>query len=93
MAVYEASRHGPKIMNCFTGILEVSHEVVEETLQILQESQQYSLLELVDAGSKWMFSNLDPKGLIRPSPIAKNKFSFIFGKYHLFRIESFRVYF
>ena len=35
---------------------EVSLEVVEETLLILQESQYYSLLELVDAVSRWMFS-------------------------------------
>ena len=46
--------------------------MVEETLLILQESQYYSLLELVDA-------------------ILENKFSFFFGKYHLFRIVSFRV--
>ena len=34
----------------------MSREVVEETLLILQESQYYSLLELVDAVSRWMFS-------------------------------------
>ena len=38
---------------------EMSHEVVEETLVILQESQYYSLLELVDAVPRWMFSGLD----------------------------------
>ena len=35
---------------------EMSLEVVEETLLILQESQYYSLLELVDAVPRWMFS-------------------------------------
>ena len=35
---------------------EVSHEVVEETLLILQESQRDPLLELVAAVSRWMFS-------------------------------------
>ena len=35
---------------------EASHEVVEETFLILQESQCYSLLELVAAVSRWMFS-------------------------------------
>ena len=35
---------------------EVSHEVVEETLLILQESQRDPLLDLVAAVSRWMFS-------------------------------------
>ena len=35
---------------------EMSLEVVEETLLILQESQYYSLLEVVDAVPRWMFS-------------------------------------
>ena len=34
----------------------MSLEVVEETLLILQESQCDSLLELVDAVPRWMFS-------------------------------------
>ena len=34
----------------------MSREVVEETLLILQERECYSLLELVDAVSRWMFS-------------------------------------
>ena len=34
----------------------MSLEVVEETLLIFQEGQSYSLLELVDAVPKWMFS-------------------------------------
>ena len=38
---------------------EVSREVVEETLLRLQESQCDSLLELVAAVSRWMFSGLD----------------------------------
>ena len=37
----------------------MSLEVVEETLLILQESQYYSLLELVDAVPRWMFSGPD----------------------------------
>ena len=39
MAVYEASRHGPKIVQLLHRHPEVSREVVEETLLILQESQ------------------------------------------------------
>ena len=35
---------------------EMSHEVVEETLLILQESQCDPLLDLVAAVSRWMFS-------------------------------------
>ena len=41
-----------KNIHRFTGIREVSHEVVEETLLILQESQYYSLLEWVDVRIK-----------------------------------------
>ena len=70
---------------------EVSLEVVEETLLILQESQYYFLLELVDAVPRWMFSvpNL-LQGFDSSICDWKNKFS-LFGKYHLFRIVSFRV--
>ena len=38
---------------------EVSLEVVEETLLVLQENQDYSLLKLVDAVPRWMFSAPD----------------------------------
>ena len=37
----------------------MSLEVVEDTLLVLQESQYYSLLELVDALPRWMLSGLD----------------------------------
>ena len=55
----------------------------------LQESQYYSLLELVEAVSRWMFSGLDLSSKSFDSSIChwKNKFS-LFGKYHLLRIES-----
>ena len=39
MAVYEVSRHGPKVVDQLHRHPEVSREVVEETLLILQESQ------------------------------------------------------
>ena len=73
--------------------LEMSHEVVEETLLILQENLCDFLLELDVSLSRWMFSvpDLLQGVLIRPSAIGKNKFSIFFGKYHLFRTESFRV--
>ena len=35
---------------------ETSVDVVKETVLILQERQYYSLLELVDAITRWMFS-------------------------------------
>ena len=38
---------------------ETSLEVVEEALLILQESQYHSLLALVDAVPRWMFSGPD----------------------------------
>ena len=59
MAVFEASRHGPEYRLSLHRHPEVSLEVVEETLLILQESQYYSLLELVDAVPRWMFSGPD----------------------------------
>ena len=56
MAVYEVSRHGPKIIYRFNRHPDTSREVVEETLLIFLENQYYSLLELVAAVSRWMFS-------------------------------------
>ena len=38
---------------------EMSLEVAEETLLILQESQKYFLFELVVAVPRWMFSDPD----------------------------------
>ena len=52
MAVYEASRHGPEIVLELQRQPEVSHEIVEETLLILQESQRDPLLELDEARTK-----------------------------------------
>ena len=51
----------------------MSLEVVEETLLILQESQYYSLLKLVDAVPRWnvLSSWSPPRVLIRPSAIGK----------------------
>ena len=66
--------------------------MVEETLLILQENQGDFLLELVAAVSRWMFSGLDLlQGVGFVHLRLENKLSFLFGKYHLFRIESFRV--
>ena len=56
MAVYEASRHGPEIVHSLYLHQEMSLEIVEETLLILQESRRDPLLELVAAVSRWMFS-------------------------------------
>ena len=49
----------PDMDHRFTGIREMSLEVVEETLLILQESQRDFLLELIVATSRWTFSGLD----------------------------------
>ena len=71
---------------------EMSREVVEETLLILQENQRDLSPRIdrcrtkVDVLRSWS----PPRGLIRPSAIGKTKLSFFFGKYHLFRIESFQ---
>ena len=57
MAVYDVSWHGPKIIHHFTGIRhrEMSLEVVEKTLLILQENPIDFHLELVAAVPRWMF--------------------------------------
>ena len=69
---------------------ENSREVGQATLLILQENQGDPLLELVAAVSRWMFSGLDLiKGVDSSICDWKYKFSFFFGKYNLFRIESF----
>ena len=69
----------------------MSREVVEETLLILQENQRDFLLELIAAVPRWIFSVPDLlQGFDSSICDWKNKFS-LFGKYHLFRIESFRV--
>ena len=80
-----------KSFNRFNGIRKRVSEVVEETLLILQENQCDLLLELVDAVSRWTFSSLDllQGSLIRPSATGKINSTIFFGKYHLFRIESF----
>ena len=64
--------------------------MVEETLLILPENQGDFLLEVDAAVSRWMFSGLDLlQGFDSSICDWKNKVSFFFGKYHLFRIESF----
>ena len=56
----------------------MSHEVVEETLLILQESQGDFLLEVVAAVSRWMFSSLDLlQGVGFVHPRLETKFSFV----------------
>ena len=63
----------------------MSLEVVEETLLILQDNQCCSLLELVDAAPRWMFSRV----LIRPSAIGKINFPFSLGNITSFALSLF----
>ena len=56
MAVYEASPTWTRNSLSLHRHPEMSREVVEETLLILQENLYYSLLEGVDAVPRWMFS-------------------------------------
>ena len=70
----------------------MSHEVVEETLLILQESQRDPLLELVAGRIKGGCSQFLISSRGFDSSICDwKKNSSLFGKYHLFRIESFRA--
>ena len=55
MAENEVSRHGQSRLSLHRHP-EMSREIVEETLLILQESPRDPLLELVAAVSRWMFS-------------------------------------
>ena len=59
----------------------MSHEVVEETLLILQENLRDFLLELDVPVSRWMFSGPDllQRVLIRPSAAGKMNFPFSLG--------------
>ena len=91
MAVYEASRHGLKIVYCFSGIRKWVMRMRKRPFWFskkvnvtfsLNWSRPYQGGCSQFLISSWCFD----------SSICdwKNKFSF-FGKYHLFRIESFRV--
>ena len=68
---------------------ETSREVVEETLLILQESQYYSLLELVDAVPRWMFSVPDLLQEVWFVHLRLENFYILFRKYYFLCIESF----
>ena len=71
---------------------KVSREVVEESLLTLQESH-------ITLSLNWSMPYqggcsrvlISTKGFDSSIFDWKNKFSFFFGKYHFFRIESFRV--
>ena len=69
----------------------MSLEVLEETLLILQESQYYFLLELVDAVPRWMFPGPDllPRVLIPPSAIGKINSPFSLGNISSFALSLF----
>ena len=68
----------------------MSHEVVEETVLILQENLRDLLLELGVPVSRWVFSVPDLLQKFDSSICDwKNNFSIFFGKYHLFCIEYF----
>ena len=59
---------------------------------ILQENLGDSLLELVDDVPRWMFSSPDLLQEVWFVHLRlENECSFFFGKYHLFKIKSFRV--
>ena len=72
---------------------EVSREIVEETLLILQESQYYFLLELVDAVPREdvLRSWSPPRSLIRPSAIGRINSPFSLGNITSFAMSFFWV--
>ena len=77
MAVDEVSRNGPKSHLSLYRHPEVSLEVVEETLLILQENPFDFLLELGDPVSRWVFSVPDlSRKIVRPSATGKINFPF-----------------
>ena len=92
MAAYEVSWNGPKIINCFTGIRK-------RVVRWWKRPFWFSKKIKVTFYSNW---TLPYRGgcsqvLISSKEIDssicdwKNKFSYFFGKYQFFRIESFRV--
>ena len=89
MAAYEASWHGPKIIYRFTGIRKRVLRWWRKRPFWFSKKVNFALLELDDAVPRWMFSGPD---LLQGFWLRlENKLSFFFGKYHLFRIESFWV--
>ena len=72
---------------------EVSLEVVEETLLILQENLREFLLELGGPVSRWVFSVPDflQEVWFVHLRLKKMNFPFSFGEYYFLCIESFRV--
>ena len=93
MAVYEVSWNGPKFIDCFTGIR--TRVVRLWKWRLFWFSHKISLI----FSSNWVIpyhggrSQVLISSKVFDSSICdwKNKFSFFSGKYHLFRIESFRV--
>ena len=91
MAVYEASWHGPKIIHRFTGIRKW-------VLRWWKRPFWFSKKVNVTLSLKWTRPYqsgcsqflISSKGFDSSIFDWKNKFS-LFGKYHLFRIESFGV--
>ena len=91
MAVYEVSWHGPKIVNCFTGIRKW-------VLRLWKRPFWFSKKVNITFSLKWSLPYQGGCSQVLISSKAfnssicdwKNKFS-LFGKYHLLRIESFRV--
>ena len=86
MAVYEASWHGPKNRLLLHQHPEMSREVVQETLLVLQESLYYSFnwsMPYQGGCSQFLISSRGSDSSIFDW---KNEFS-LFGKYHIFRIE------
>ena len=69
---------------------ETSLTMMEEILLILQENQYNFLLELVDVVTGWMFSGPDLLQWFWFLRLEKHILPF-YGKYHVFRTESFRV--
>ena len=92
MAVYEVSRHGPEVVYRFTGIRKW-------VLRLWKRPFWFSKKVNITLSSNWSLPYqsgcsqvlISSKGFDSSICDWKNKFSFFFGKYHLFRIESFRV--
>ena len=90
MAVYEVSRHGPKIVYRFTGIRK-------RVVRLWKRPFCFSKKVNITLSFNWSMPYqggcsqvlISSKGFDSSICDWKNKFSFFFGKYHLFCIESF----
>ena len=92
MAVFEVSWHGPKIIDCFTGIRRCVVRWWKRPFWFSKKIKvTFSLSWTLPYQGGCSQVLISSKCFDSSNCDWTNKFPFFFGKYHLFRIESFWV--